>query len=77
MACHFYPAAITADAEVLNPDMASVGLYVGDAHTLWFDYLFSFFPHACQTFSWLRITYQNQSCPSHSVSPVIMSRHMC
>lgn len=44
MACRIYPAAFTADAEVLNLDMAYVGLYVFvDMHTLWFVILICFF----------------------------------
>lgn len=42
---HIYPAAITADVEVLNLDMASVGLYVlVDVKTLWFLISFVFPP---------------------------------
>lgn len=42
---HIYPAAITADVEVLNLDVASVGLYVlVDVQTLWFEISFVFPP---------------------------------
>lgn len=42
------------------------------AHFMVCDLICVFF-YACLTFAWLRITYQNHSCPSHTFSPVIRS----